>query len=107
VGAEVIAAYAELAPAEFVPHDDPTSWYQRAVRDVEKWLAPVDERGVSIRPLVVDHEPGPGLAEAADNEQAGVIIVSARDVSQVTGVRLGGTALKVLHHAHLPVVVVP
>jgi nucleotide-binding universal stress UspA family protein len=107
VGGEVIATYAELAPAEFVPHDDPKSWYQRALRDVDKWLAPVDTRGVSVRSLVVDHEPGPGIAEAADDEQAGLIVVGARGIGRVSGVRLGSVALKVLHHAHLPVIIVP
>jgi nucleotide-binding universal stress UspA family protein len=106
-GSEVVAAYAEAPPAEFVAHDDPNSWYQRAQRDLDTWVADRTEPGLTIRTRVVDREPGPGIAEAGDREHAGLIVVGARGIGGVTGVRLGGTALKVLHHAHLPVVVVP
>jgi len=106
-GSEVVATYAEAPPAEFVAHDDPTSWYQRAQRDLDTWVADQTAPGLTIRTRVVDREPGPGIAEAGDHEHAGLIVVGARGIGGVTGVRLGGTALKVLHHAHLPVVVVP
>ena len=107
VQSHLVAAYAEVPPAEPVPHDDPTSWYQRTPRDLEGWVAPYATAENTIRTVVVDHAPGPGLTEAATRERAGLIVVGARGAGPVTGVRLGSTALKVLHQSQLPVVLVP
>lgn len=57
--------------------------------------------------------PGPGrgaargLLAAAGAEQAGVLVVGSRGGSALREVLLGSTAMAVLHHADLPVVVVP
>lgn len=104
---DLVAAYAEAPPAEWVPHDDPKSWYQSATRDLDGWVAPYATPEHPIRTVVVDHEPGPGIADAATRERAGLIVVGARGSGPVTGVRLGSTAFKVLHQSQLPVVIVP
>lgn len=104
---DVVATYAEVPSLEFALHDSPRSWYHRAMEDLEGWVDDATGGGAPVRLAVVDHASGPGLVEEAGREHAGLIVVGARGIGRVTGVRLGGTALKVLHHANLPVIVVP
>jgi integrase/recombinase XerC len=49
----------------------------------------------------------PGVKPRSVTAWAGQRVFDETDRIDTSGVRLGGTALKVLHHAHLPVVVVP
>ena len=106
-GAEVIAVHSELPLAEWVSHSDPHSWYRRAQEEVREWAAPLRDAGVRGRELVVEHEPATGLAETAIREQADLLVVGARGRGGFTGLRLGSTALKVLHESGLPIVLVP
>jgi nucleotide-binding universal stress UspA family protein len=105
--AEVVVVYAELPIAEWVPHSDPRSWYRNAQRDVEEYAAPVRDAGVNHRTVVVEHEPVTGLIEAAMQEDADLVVVGARGRGKVSGVRLGSTALHLLHQSGIPVAVVP
>jgi nucleotide-binding universal stress UspA family protein len=107
LGAEVIAVYGELPLAEWVSRTDPRSWYQAAAERCESWASPLRDAGVSTRAVVVEHEPVRALTEAAIREQAGLIVVGSRGTGGFAGLRLGSTALKVLHHSGLPVVLVP
>ena len=47
------------------------------------------------------------MTDVAISEAAGLIIVGARGTGGITGLRLGSTALKVLHQAQVPVLMVP
>jgi nucleotide-binding universal stress UspA family protein len=107
LGAEVIAVYAELPLAEWVPHTDPTSWYQTALKDCEEWASPLRDAGIPTRSVVIEHEPVTALTEAGIRERAGLIVVGTRGTGGFPGLHLGSTALKVLHHSGLPVVLVP
>jgi nucleotide-binding universal stress UspA family protein len=104
---EVIAVHAEEPLAEWVPHADPHSWYQVAREHVEEWVAPLRRAGITVRVLVAEGSPVDALTDAAIREQAGLVVVGSRGLGGITGLRLGSTALKVLHHGHLPVVMVP
>ncbi len=105
--AEVIAVYAELHLAERVPHTDPTSWYRTALKDCEEWARPLREAQIPTRSVVIEHEPVIALAEAGIRERADLIVVGTRGTGGFSGLRLGSTALKVLHSSGLPVVLVP
>jgi nucleotide-binding universal stress UspA family protein len=104
---EVVAVYAELPLAEWVPHTDPTSWYQRASKQCQEWATPLRDSAIPSRAVVVEHEPVTALTETGVREQAGLIVVGTRGRGGFPGLRLGSTALKVLHHSGLPVVIVP
>ena len=52
-------------------------------------------------------EPVAALTEAGIREQVGLVVVGTRGVGGFSGLRLGTTALKVLHQSGLPVVLVP
>jgi nucleotide-binding universal stress UspA family protein len=107
LSAEVIAVYGEAPLAEWVSHSDPHSWYQQAREKCEAWSTPLRDAGVSSQAMVVDHEPVTALTETALREHAGMIVVGTHGRGAVTGVRLGSTALKVLHRSGLPVALVP
>jgi len=106
-GVEVTAVYAERPLAEFVPRSDPKSWCQVAVGSLEEWVGPYLDGGVALERIVVDDTPGPRLARAADERRAGLVVTGSHGLGGITGVRLGSTALKVLHHSGQPVVIVP
>ena len=99
--------YANLPLAEWVPHTDPNSWYQTALKDCEAWTRPLRDARIRTRTIVVDHEPVTALTETGIHERAGLIVVGTRGTGGFAGLRLGSTALKVLHQSGLPVVVVP
>ena len=104
---DVIAVYAELPHAEWVPHSDPSSWYQSALKDAERWSGPLRDAGMATRVVVSEDEPVVALTETAIRERAGLIVVGTRGIGGFTGLRFGSTALKVLHHSGFPVVLVP
>jgi nucleotide-binding universal stress UspA family protein len=106
-GVGVTAVYAEHPPAEFVPHDDPDSWFQSATKSLEEWVAPYVDGDVPLERIVIDQSAGPGLAREVEERRAGLLVTGAHGKGGITGVRLGGTALKALHHSAGPVVIVP
>jgi nucleotide-binding universal stress UspA family protein len=63
--------------------------------------------GVEVRSLVVEHSATRGLTEIAIREDAELLVVGTRGRGGFTGLRLGSTALKLLHRSGLPVVLVP
>jgi nucleotide-binding universal stress UspA family protein len=105
--AEVTAVYSERVLAEWVRHSDPRSWYRKARHDVDEWAAPLRDAGLRGRAIVEEQDPVTGLTDAALGEGADLLVVGSHGRGGVTGLRLGSTALKVLHHGALPVVLVP
>jgi nucleotide-binding universal stress UspA family protein len=104
---EVLAVYADAALAESGTPTDPARAYQAALGDCEGWARPLVEAGIPTRTLVVDDEPVTALTETGIRERADMVVVGTRGRGGFTGLRLGSTALKVLHHSGLPVVLVP
>jgi nucleotide-binding universal stress UspA family protein len=103
----VLAVHGQKPLAQFVPRDDPKSWSNMALDRMQDWVAPLRTCGLGARTLVMDGDPVDVLADAAIAEEAAMIVVGARGAGGVTGMRLGSTALKVLHQAQLPVLMVP
>lgn len=104
---EVIVVHAAAPSAEPVPRSDPESWCEAALKHCNIWATPLRDAGIPTRTVVVEHEPVTALTETALDEQAGLIVVGTRGLGGVTGLRLGSTALKVLHHSAVPVALIP
>ncbi len=104
---EIVAVHSEEMIAEWLPHADPRSWYQATREHVEQWIAPARRSGVAPRIVIQRGDPVDAITKAATHEHAGLVVVGGRGRGGVLGLRLGSTALKVLHHSHLPVVMVP
>ncbi len=63
-------------------------------------------RGVRVSFLVWEGEPGPAILEAADSEDADLIVVGTRGRNRVERFVLGSVSDHVVRHAHCPVLVV-
>lgn len=73
-----------------------------------EWTAPLRAAGVSVRTRVMEStHPVAALAEAAEDAAAGMIVVGAQEFSAVVQLRLGRIPEQLVHHTHLPVVLVP
>jgi nucleotide-binding universal stress UspA family protein len=104
---DVLAVNAQRPFAEWVPRTDANSWFQAALDDTQKWVAPLRESGLGARTLVFEGDPVDALTDVAISEEAGLLVVGSRGVGGISGLRLGSTALKVLHQAQIPVLMVP
>jgi nucleotide-binding universal stress UspA family protein len=107
VDATVLAVFAEVPVAEWVPPTDPKSWLQRARHSLDEWTAPLREASVGVTCRVVQHEAGRALVELAHDETTDLVVLGARGRGGFAELLLGSTALKVLHRSDVPVVLVP
>lgn len=84
--------------------------WQRAVERLlsQKWAAPLAALGDRFSVVVSESSAvADTLVGAAADNEADLVVVGARGLGGVTGLRIGGTALAVLHRAERPVVLVP
>ena len=63
--------------------------------------------GVTAKTLVHEGRPVEGLLEAAKEQHADLIVVGSHGEGAMSAAFLGSTALKLLHHSDVPVLVVP
>lgn len=56
---------------------------------------------------MIKDEPVDGLTDTAIGERADITVVGTRGAGGIRGLRLGSTALGILHCSGLPVVLVP
>lgn len=107
-GSSVVAVTVAEPIAEWTPSWSPDNWRRDTERDMHGWLAPLAAAGVSYEPVVVEElHPVDGLLRTAADRDADLVVVGTRGAGGFTGLRFGGVALKVLHHAELPLVLVP
>jgi len=65
------------------------------------------DAAVSVEPLVVALRPAESLIEAAKERDARVIVVGSSGERPIVGAILGSVPHRLLHRAHVPVLVVP
>lgn len=83
-------------------------WRHDTERQLDEWLEPLDSAGVeSDRILQADTHPADGLLGAASAADGDLLVIGTKGAGGITGVRIGGVAMKVLHKASLPLVLVP
>lgn len=103
------------AVCAFDPHprwrltEDEVDWRATAEQAIStEWVAPLRAAGVEVRTRIVeDRHPLSALDKAAADEDACLFVVGTRGLGEVGGVRLGRLPLQLVHHTHLPVVLVP
>jgi nucleotide-binding universal stress UspA family protein len=108
-GTEVTAVCA------FDPHprwgfgDEAGGWRSAAEAAIStEWIAPLRAAGAVARTRIVEGKHIlAALESAAADEDAGLFVVGTRGLSEVGGLRLDRLPLQLVHHTHLPVVLIP
>jgi nucleotide-binding universal stress UspA family protein len=108
LGARVVAVLAFEPFIEWVPDDDPKSWRRTAEWEVARWIEPLRDVGTPVEVVVAEGlHPVTAIADTATARAAQLIIVGTHGLGGFTKMRLGGVAVQLVHHAGLPVVLVP
>jgi nucleotide-binding universal stress UspA family protein len=93
---------------EWTPATSPDNWRRDVEHHIAEWTAPITESGVSVLTVAQrDLHPADGLLGVATARHADLLVIGTRGLGGFAGLRAGGVALKVLHHASLPLVLVP
>ena len=74
---------------------------------LDKAVARLTEAGVKARAQIVWQDPAHGLLQVAEETGATMIIVGTHGAGSKGGVFRGSVAYKLLHHATVPVLIVP
>ena len=108
LGARVVAVLAFEPFIEWVPDDDPKSWRRAAEWEVASWIEPLRDVGTPVEVVVAEGlHPVTAIADTASARAAQLIVVGTHGLGGFTKMRLGGVAVQLVHHAGLPVVLVP
>ncbi len=105
----VVAASVEEASVEQTPDAELENWradLERRIRDdyaADLVASDVELEAVALRGTNVAET----LLQAAQTQQSDLIVVGARGLGGLTGLRVGGVALKALHSADRPIVLIP
>jgi nucleotide-binding universal stress UspA family protein len=103
-----VAVFAFEPFVEWVPDDDPKSWRRAAEWEVASWIEPLRDVGTPVEVVVAEGlHPVTAIADTASARAAQLIIVGTHGLGGFTKMRLGGVAVQLVHHAGLPVVLVP
>jgi nucleotide-binding universal stress UspA family protein len=120
-GAVVVAVHALTPPLLDVGYgpwgmgvpplpDEPTSWRAEADRVeetlVRDWCRPLRDAGVTFRATVIQGE-APQLLSYVRSIQADLLVVGSRGLGGFKELVLGSFSHHAVHHASIPVVVVP
>jgi len=108
VGADVLAVTVEEPIAEWTPAWSDHNWRRGAIRDLESWTKPIAESGVELEFAPVENLfPADGLLGVATGRDVDLVVIGTRGAGGFAGLRFGGVAMKVLHRATVPLVLVP
>jgi len=69
--------------------------------------AELEAARASVERVVVDDSPVDALLSAASEHKADLIVVGSHGEGAMSAAFLGSTAMKLLHHSEIPVLVVP
>ena len=101
----VIAVHATPTPEW---GEDPHRRFGFEAKEVREWARPMVDAGLDVIPVVVDDaHPVAALAVAAEEHEAGLVVVGTRGLGGFVGLRLGRVPLQLLHHLEVPLVIVP
>jgi nucleotide-binding universal stress UspA family protein len=94
-----------LMSAEFDEHSDLVRGY--ADEQVKQAAQSLAKAGVAVETRVEEGRPVEVLLQAAKDAGASLLVVGSHGEGGLSAAFMGSTALKLLHHSELPVLVVP
>jgi nucleotide-binding universal stress UspA family protein len=105
----IVAAAVDRHGAEWSPADSPVNWRRDAEARIRaQWdEVPLDVDADFTILTLHGFNPADSLLQAARHERTDIIVVGTRGLGGFSALRIGGVALKVLHRADRPVVIVP
>lgn len=108
-GARIVVVFAYEIPAAY---GGETGDYRRAVRELAEQataraIPRLEEAGVDYAIELVPQRPVDGLVDVAEKTGASMIVVGTNGEHPIKGIVLGSVPHKLLHLAHVPVLVVP
>ena len=115
LGAEIVAVHAIDLPviaspmATAIPMPQFSEVDREALKEVatKEWCAPLSERGVPFRVVVIDGNPALAIMEVAKDEDADLVVTGRRGRGGFTELVLGGTSYALTHHLNRPLLIVP
>ncbi len=108
LGADVVAVTVEEPILEWTPSWDARNWRRDAVRSLEAWTRPISATGVDLELLPAERlYPADGLLGVAARVDTDLLVAGTRGTGGFLGLRIGGVAMKLLHRASKPLVLVP
>jgi nucleotide-binding universal stress UspA family protein len=73
----------------------------------DQWCEPLRRAGVRFHSVLAEGYPTNLIREAAENEDADLVVVGSRGLGGFTGLLLGSTSHFLSHHLDRPLVIVP
>lgn len=103
LGAEVIAVHVHVP----VPYERLAELAPELEAACAAWTAPLASSDTKYRVLIEAGWPARVIKDVVAREESGLVVVGTRGQGGFEDLRLGSTALQLLHHARVPVAVVP
>jgi nucleotide-binding universal stress UspA family protein len=105
----VWAVCAPEALLRWAPEGAPMGWVANTQHNlIEDWTVDLARAGVVVKPVAVAYlHPADALLATASDVGAELVVVGMRGLGGFPGLRAGGVALRVLHEATIPIVLVP
>ena len=105
----VIVASVHQPYVEWTPSTSPKNWRRDLENQIRQDFAnDLSAAGVEFSALALrGSNAADALLQAAKDERTDIVVVGTRGLGGFTGLRIGGVALKTLHRADRPVVLIP
>jgi nucleotide-binding universal stress UspA family protein len=108
LGAMALAVQVEEPFLEWTPADSPDNWRRDVEREIVERTADLAAAGVEVKAIAArDLQPADALVGVASGRHVDLLVIGTRGIGGFLGLRVGGVAIKVLHRAGVPLVLVP